>query len=126
MGLLELAKKYGKDEYGLLKENPGLCNLSFFSSLRDAKQFISGLSKTKNNITAQKATSTLTRELTLAKLYISLNATSGAYSQNKTLRAIEVTKTTLCLNLKNVKNLRKQSINAIAANPFTNKYISFM
>ena len=33
MGLLELAKKYGKDEYGLLKENPGLCNLSFFSSL---------------------------------------------------------------------------------------------
>ena len=33
MGLLELAKKYGKDEYRLLKENPGLCNLSFFSSL---------------------------------------------------------------------------------------------
>ena len=33
MGLLELAKKYGKDEYSLLKENPGLENLSFFSSL---------------------------------------------------------------------------------------------
>ena len=33
MSLLELAKKYGKDEYSLLKENPGLENLSFFSSL---------------------------------------------------------------------------------------------
>ena len=33
MGLLELAKKYGKDEYRLLKENPSLYNLSFFSSL---------------------------------------------------------------------------------------------
>ena len=30
MGLLELAKKYGKDEYSLLKENPSLYNLSFF------------------------------------------------------------------------------------------------
>ena len=33
MSLLELSKKYGKDEYSLLKENPGLENLSFFSSL---------------------------------------------------------------------------------------------
>jgi len=33
MSLLELSKKYGKDEYRLLKENPGLENLSFFSSL---------------------------------------------------------------------------------------------
>ncbi|WP_455035038.1 glycosyltransferase [Lachnoanaerobaculum gingivalis] len=33
MSLLELSKKYGKDEYSLLKENPGLKNLSFFSSL---------------------------------------------------------------------------------------------
>ena len=33
MSLLELAKKYGKDEYSLLKENPGLENLSFFSFL---------------------------------------------------------------------------------------------
>jgi len=33
MSLLELAKKYGKDEYSLLKENPDLENLSFFSSL---------------------------------------------------------------------------------------------
>ena len=33
MSLLELSKKYGKDEYSLLKENPSLENLSFFSSL---------------------------------------------------------------------------------------------
>ena len=33
MSLLELSKKYGKDEYSLLKENSGLENLSFFSSL---------------------------------------------------------------------------------------------
>lgn len=33
MSLLELSKTYGKDEYSLLKENPGLENLSFFSSL---------------------------------------------------------------------------------------------
>lgn len=33
MNLLELSKKYGKDEYRLLKENPTLENLNFFSSL---------------------------------------------------------------------------------------------
>lgn len=33
MSLLELSKKYGKDEYRLLKENPTLENLNFFSSL---------------------------------------------------------------------------------------------